>query len=133
MITKVNLSKIKTLNECNEYLRRELFNYKTLYSNTYTDYAQREFTKQVKAYESTENYVVIISEFKGMQVSRLEVYVTHTKPRKPHPLFPIPKGFIDNYSEYHFGDDLKPSQEQTNINRELNTIKENIKGVALND
>lgn len=103
MITKEALSKIETLEECQQYLKKELVKYKTLYNQTYSDYEKKCFTEQVKAYEGETNYVVVISNLEGVRVKNLKVYVTKEKPLKPHPLFPVPMGFVRQAKSYSFG------------------------------
>lgn len=104
MITKETLSKIKTLEDCQQYLRKELVKYKTLYNETYSDYEKKSFTEQVKAYEGSSNYVVVVSNLDGTKIKNLTVYVTRTKPSKPHPLFPVPMGFIKQAKGFAFGE-----------------------------
>lgn len=104
MITKEKLEQIKTLDECQNYLRCELVKYKTLFNKTYTDYEEKSFTEQIKAYESEGNYVIVCSNLEGLNVKNMKIYLTKIKPTKPHPLFPMPIGFIKDAKEFEFGD-----------------------------
>lgn len=123
MITKGKLSKIKDLAECQNYLRSELVKYKTLFNKTYTDYEEKSFTEQVKAYECEDNYVIVCSNLEGVTVKNMRIYLTKTKPTKPHPLFPVPMGFIKNASEFEFGDEL-PKDEVLNIDDDIALMKQ---------
>ena len=123
MITKGKLEQIKTLDECQNYLRCELVKYKTLFNKTYTDYEEKSFTEQVKAYECEGNYVIVCSNLEGLNVKNMKIYLTKTKPTKPHPLFPVPMGFIKNAKEFEFGDDLL-DKGNLNIDDCVNAMKQ---------
>lgn len=106
MITKEELKKLKTVEECQKYLRTELIRYVTLYSKAYADYEEKAFTEQIKVYEYKGNYVVVCSNLIGTEIKNMKVYLTKVKPARPHPLFPVPMGFIKDAKEFEFGDDF---------------------------
>ena len=123
MITKEKLKEINTLEECQNYLRNELIKYKTLFNKVYSDYEGKSYTEQIKAYENGNNYVIVYSVLEGTKIKNMSVYITKTKPSKPHPLFPIPMGFIQDAKEFEYGEKFS-SEEEINVDDYLKEIKQ---------
>lgn len=90
---KADLEKINSIEECNNYLHGVLMNFTTLYSRVYSDYYNKEFSKQIKAYEKDGSYIITIANFENMKIKELSVCLTNKKPKLPHPIFPILTSF----------------------------------------
>lgn len=123
MITKTKLEKIKTLEECQKYLKSELIKYTTLFNKAYTDYEKKAFTEQIKAYECNGNYVVVCSNLLGTEIKNLKIYLTKTKPSSPHPLFPIPMSFVKDAKEFGFGEEIAENSD-LNLDSYIEEIKQ---------
>ena len=128
MITKEKLKEINTLEECQNYLRSELVKYKTLFNKVYSDYEGKNYTEQIKAYENGNNYVIVYNVLEGTKTKNMSVYVTKTKPSKPHPLFPVPRGFIQDAKEFEYGE-KNFSEEEINVDDYLEEIKQKQKAL----
>ena len=99
---KTDLEHIKTVEECTCYLQSFLKKYSALYNKVYSDYDNKNWTKQIKAYEYNGQYVVTIANFSNMKITDLSVCLTNHKPKMPHPVFPIMSSFAPNSVVYTF-------------------------------
>ena len=102
MTIKPQLEKIKTKEECTSFLNMVLKEYKTLYSRVYSDYNEKDFTKQIKAYKKDNHYIITITNFENKKISEISVCLTTKKPKLPHPVFPIMSSFAPNAEVYTF-------------------------------
>lgn len=102
MSIQTDLKNIKTIPECSKYLSGILKNFTTLYSKVYSDYENKDFTKQIKAYQYKGLYMITISDIDNRQVTEMTVCLTNKKPKVPHPVFPIMASYAPNSVVYHF-------------------------------
>lgn len=99
---KADLEKIETIEECNNYLHTTLKSFTTLYSRVYSDYFNKDFSKQIKAYEKDNSYVITIINFENMKIKDMSVCLTNKKPKLPHPVFPILTSFAPDSVVFNF-------------------------------
>lgn len=102
MNIKNQLAEIKTINKCQKFLNKELFNYKTLYSKVYSDYEGKTFSKQIKAYEKDGTYLVVVTNLDNNEIKEIEICVSNKKPKQPHPVFPIVASFAPGSTIYNY-------------------------------
>ena len=89
-----DLKKANDLNECQNIINNFTRKCKTLYSENYIDYEQRECYETLKAYEILEEdsrgrYMILLKAYENMKTSEFRIGFTDIEPRKPITIFPL--------------------------------------------